>query len=320
MLVTGVIGGVAGFTRVERRLVERGNRVVIVDPYRLSLDSADVSFDALARRIEAVLDARGVASARVVGHAHGGGVALRLAARAPRRVTALYLVNVGALDGNRSPMFSSAMRFAPLITRLPGGRGFVRRRILNGIRENSGSRDWIDEETARAYADPLLDHIGRVVDMAQRLGESEEPEPLAAVVTRVRAPVTLILGALSCPASPTPAELAALAPLGALVQIHRVPGSCHFPHEEAPEMVVRILTAARTVGVRPRPDAAVRFASSENTPDGVADRLLDALGGAAAPERFQLDLVGEREVGEELALHLARRLAAEHQEHRLLVQ
>jgi anaerobic glycerol-3-phosphate dehydrogenase len=53
VFVSGLVGGVAGFTRVEQRLVQAGRRVVIIDPYQLSLDSADVSFDALARRTEA---------------------------------------------------------------------------------------------------------------------------------------------------------------------------------------------------------------------------------------------------------------------------
>jgi len=246
VLLTGVIGGVAGFRQIERRLVEQGNRVIIIDPYRLSLDSSDVSFAALARRVDAELGIRGVVGATIVGHAHGGGVAIRLAADSRGRARELFLLNVGALADNRNPVFSSSIRLAPIITRIPKGRSFVRRRILDGIRENSGQSEWLDDSAARAYSDPMLDNIGKVVAMALRLGEAREPEPLTAVIARIRVPVTLILGALRCPASPGAEELAAFDPLGKLVRIHKLAGVCHFPHEEAPDELLTHLVRRRT--------------------------------------------------------------------------
>jgi len=81
VLISGMVGGVAGFRRLASML-ESDSRVVIIDPYRLVVDSADVTFTALARYVDTVLGELGVDSARVVGHAHGAGVALRLAAPA----------------------------------------------------------------------------------------------------------------------------------------------------------------------------------------------------------------------------------------------
>ena len=246
VLITGVIGSVAGYRKLESRLQQLGKRVVIIDPYLLSLDSGDVSFDALARRTDAILAAHDVRSAHVVGHAHGGAVAIRLAANAPDRVSELFLLNVGAIADNHSPVFASSMRFVPLITRLPRGRDYVRRKIIAGIRENSGRADWLDEHAASAYADPILDNIHRVIAMAHRLTKATEPEPLSRVVGRIHVPVTMILGALSCPASPGKEELAALEPLGSLVRTYRVPGTCHFPHEEAPAEVMQQLLLSRS--------------------------------------------------------------------------
>jgi len=74
VLLTGLVGGVDGFRRIQRLLVAQGYRVVAIDPYQLSLDSADVTFAALARRVRGVLTERGVTVAHIVGHAHGGGV------------------------------------------------------------------------------------------------------------------------------------------------------------------------------------------------------------------------------------------------------
>ena len=72
VLISGMVGGVAGFRRLAS-LLEPENRVVIIDPYRLAADSTDVTFDALARYVDTVLGELGVDSARVVGHAHGTG-------------------------------------------------------------------------------------------------------------------------------------------------------------------------------------------------------------------------------------------------------
>jgi pimeloyl-ACP methyl ester carboxylesterase len=245
VLLSGVLGGVSGYRGIERRLLALGHRVIIIDPYLMSIDSADVTFDALARRVNAQLDARHVMAARVVGHAHGGGVALRLAANYPTRVVQLFLLNVGALAGNHSPVFSSSTRLASIVTHLPGGKRFVRGRIVAGIRENTVNSDWLDDAAAHAYTDVPLANIAGVLQMVTRLGDSQEPDSISVVVARIRIPVTLLLGAETCPASPGPAELEALQPLGTLVRTVRIKGTCHFPHEEAPEVVMAYLTQRR---------------------------------------------------------------------------
>lgn len=242
VMVSGVIGGIAGYRGIERRLLQLGHRVVIIDPYLMSIDSADVSFDAMARRVNAQLELRGVTASRVVGHAHGGGVALRLASNAPDRVSEVFLLNVGALAGNRSPVFSSSMRLIALVAHIPGAKRLLRRRIVAGIRENTGNSDWLDDATAHAYADTPLAHLGGIVGMGVRLGKSEEPEPLALVLSRIKVPMTLLLGALTCPASPGADEMTALKPLGMQVRVVKIEGTCHFPHEEAPAVVMDFLT------------------------------------------------------------------------------
>ena len=252
VLLSGMVGGVKGFGRIEALLLERGYRVIAIDPYQLSLDSTDATFAALARRVDRVLEERGVASARIVGHSHGGGVALRLAANAPRRVEALYLLDVGAMETQQGVVFSSAMRLVPLIARLPGGRGFIRDRFLSGLRQNSGTHAWLDSATQRAYTEPLLNNIGRVIAMAMRLSRAEEPEPLSSVMDRLDAPVTVLLGAVANPSEPDAAEIGRLAMLKSPVHIAHLAGVGHFPHEESPREVVRFLVIPRTVAALPR--------------------------------------------------------------------
>lgn len=241
VLLSGLVGSLAGYEALEAALLQRRVRVVVVDPYRLSLDSADVSFAALARRVDALLRGLGVSHAHLVGHAHGGGVALRVASSYPERVDALYLLDAGALAASQTHVLGLALRLAPLIARLPGGRDFLRRRMVNGIRDNAGRCDWFDRTAQDAYVDPTIAHIGSVVAMANRLSTSQEPESLSVVVSRLRAPVLSIVGAVPHPSGPAPEEFTALAPIGDRLRVVRLPGVGHFPHEEATAAVVALL-------------------------------------------------------------------------------
>jgi pimeloyl-ACP methyl ester carboxylesterase len=248
VLLSGTVGGVPGFRRLESRLLSRGARVVIVDSYRLSVDSADVSFTALARRLDGLLGKLDVTGARVIAHAHGAGIALRLAANAPHRVADLTFLDVGALSIEYSPVLAASLRLAPLIAHLPGGRSFLRSRFMKGLRENSGRDAWIDAATERAYTEPVIRNLDRAVAVATRIARAREPEPLPDVIARVHVPVTLLLGTVPRSAAPNDRELELLAPLGARLRIERLPGVGHFVHEEAPEVVVELVQPRRVRG------------------------------------------------------------------------
>src|ERR1051326_3541546 len=195
VLITGMVGGVAGFAQLDSLLLARGYRVLRIDPYELSLDSTDVSFAAMARRVDAVMAGDGGGRARSVAHSDGAGVALRLASSSPDRVEAMYLLDSGALPCNGGPTLSASLRFVPLITRFPGGRGLVRDRFVDGLRRNSGRSEWLTPERQQTYTTPVLNDIDRVVAMAFRLARSAEPESLIVVVGRVHAPTLVIVGA-----------------------------------------------------------------------------------------------------------------------------
>jgi len=252
VLVTGMVGGVTGFHRLETLLVARGYRVIVIDPYRLSIDSADVTFTALARRVDVVLDEYHVVGAAAVGHAHGAGVLLRVAGMFPSRISRLYFLDAGALAVNRGPVLSGAMRLAPLVMHLPGGRGLVRDRFVGGLRRSAGRQEWLTEDVQRAYTEPVLGAIGRVVAMAGRLASAQEPESLVAVVARVHTPITVVLGDAPHEAGAGPEELTALCPLGSLLRIERLAGVGHFPHEEAPDELLQYLIPSAAVAALAR--------------------------------------------------------------------
>jgi len=242
VLISGMVGGTAGFDQLASRLLAKGYRVLRIDPYQLSLDSSDVSFAAMARRVDAVIEHYHIRRARIVAHSQGAGVALRLAANYADRVEALYFLDSGALAVNSGPTLSASLRFVPMLTRLPGGRSFVRQRFVDALRRSSGSATWLDAERQRAYTQPVFDEVDRVVAMAFRLAHATEPESLATVVARVRAPLVVVIGAAPHEADIGTEELEALAPLGSLVKIRRLVGVGHFPHEEAPNELVAIVT------------------------------------------------------------------------------
>ena len=284
VLVTGMVGGVAGFRRLQDRLLERGHRVLIVDPYYLSIDSADVTFAAMARRVTVVLARHNVESAHLVGHAHGAGVILRLAAASPERALDLCFLDVGALPANRGPVFSTSLRLVPLISRLPGGKGLIRRRFVAGLRRSAGRHEWLDSTTERLYTEPLLANIDRVVDMAQRLSRATEPESLETLIARIRVPVTVLLGDAPHIAGASAEEIVALEPLGALLRIERLPGVGHFPHEESPDDVTRLLlTLPSTTAQRAPPVPTREIAESARRSREPALRREPAGSAGAAP-------------------------------------
>jgi pimeloyl-ACP methyl ester carboxylesterase len=246
VLISGMVGGTAGFRQLDGLLMAKGYRVLRIDPYQLSLDSADVSFAAMARRVDAVIGEYRIRRARVVAHSQGAGVALRLAATYPDRVEALYFLDSGALPYNRGPTLSASLRLVPILTRLPGGRSLVRQRFVDALRRSSGRSNWLNAERQHAYTQPVLDEIDRVVAMAFRLARAAEPESLQTIVSRVRAPLVVVIGAAPHEADIGAEEIEALAPLGALVQIKHLAGVGHFPHEEAPNDLVSVLIAPLT--------------------------------------------------------------------------
>lgn len=241
LLLAGVVGGVGGFRALEGELLQRGHRVVTIDPFHFALDSADVTFSALARYMGTVLDRLDVHTVRVVGHSNGAGVALRMAAQMPERVSALYFLDAGALAANKGQVLSGSIRYVPVLMYIPFMRHVVRNKLVNGIRDNMGQREWFGQSKQHEYVDPMLDHIRRVVKLAIRLGEAKEPEALTETMARVRVPIVAILGDAPHASGPAADEFVALQVLGPRLRVIHLSGVGHFPHEEATSVVARYL-------------------------------------------------------------------------------
>ena len=90
-----------------------------------------------------------------------------------------------------------------------------------------------------------------------------------AIVQRVKVPVTVLLGDVPHPAEPDSSEITALASLGDLVRVERLPGVGHFPHEEVPGDVAAYLKAG-TVAEGWRNDAPRSFVPRAYAPRSYA--------------------------------------------------
>jgi pimeloyl-ACP methyl ester carboxylesterase len=240
VLLTGIVGGEGGMTRLATKLRAAGEHVVVIDPYKESLDSTDVSFAALARRVDRILDTARIERAHVIGHAHGSAVAMRLAASFPDRVAHLYLLDAGAIAISKTKVFSGSIKLIPYLVRIPGGRSLVESRFGSGMRENIGQKHWFDKPTRRAYVSLIID-VPKAIPMASRLAQAKEPEDIKTVVARLNMPVTAIIGGFPHPAGPLSVEFDLLRPLGNRFRSITLPNIGHFPHEEAPDDVVRIV-------------------------------------------------------------------------------
>lgn len=163
----------------------------------------------------------------------------------PHRVANLVLLDAGAFRTAKSPNMSIAVRLAPYLVRVPGGRSLIRNYIAKGLREHSGSHEWLTPATERAYVEPLVDNIDRAVAMAGRMCAAREPEDVTAVMLRVRVPVRVLLGGMPHSSGPDAGDVAALDPLGALLRVDSLPGVGHFPHEETPDAVAAIVLGER---------------------------------------------------------------------------
>ena len=245
VLLSGLLGGLPRLAPTADALVARGFRVVTIDPYRLSAQAQDVSFHGMAREVERALERIGMTSAVVVAHAHATGIALRLAANAPHLVDELVLIEGGLLHTTRSAGVSRAMQVASLIARLPGGQALIRASLASGIRANSGDARWLTEAAAREYTDGLLKELPAVARMADRLANAHEPEPPEALLPRLRARILMLVGAAPHDFAPNAKEIDPLSALPA-ARVRRIEGVGHFVHEEALQLVVREIEAARS--------------------------------------------------------------------------
>ncbi len=170
-----------------------------------------------ARDVTAIMDALGVQQAVLAGHSYGGGVALRVALRAPERLLGLVLVDAFALSSQVPTSFSWAKApglgefiFSTLFTELPGekyllafhdGQRFANALVLDEVRslqERPGSV-FAELQTVRAmdYETVQADYPAAVAALPRVVvwGEKDRVTPLPqgkALAAALDAPLVVI--------------------------------------------------------------------------------------------------------------------------------
>ncbi|MEV4508499.1 alpha/beta hydrolase [Dactylosporangium sp. NPDC049525] len=192
-------------------------RVVAVEPFT----GGDLSVDGQARQLAALLEGQGDAPCVVVGHSHGGLVALSLAVQRPELIAGLVLLDVPLL---LPPLARVLARLPLALLRTPLRKPLLRRFFRTTFREADGSA-WRAEVLARLDRVPA--HVVRAVvggtftyDSTSRLRALAVP----AVCVRANIPVRLDR-------------------LPAAVRRVEITGVGHWPHVHAPEATHRAVEA-----------------------------------------------------------------------------
>jgi pimeloyl-ACP methyl ester carboxylesterase len=224
-------------------LMPGGHRLVVLD--LLGYGRSDppaarpLTLQAHAQRIVALLDALGVASACVVGHGVGGGVAQSLALHWPARVARLALVSSIGFGGWATRDVVLARATLPITRRLPPAwlLSMVRTELERGsadpLRASHSIDKYLRPFAASDGRDALVRHI-RALDARETAG-------LAARLHEISCPTAVVWGGQD-PFLPTALgrRLADAIP-GATLEV--VPGARHFLPEDAPRQVADSLAA-----------------------------------------------------------------------------
>jgi pimeloyl-ACP methyl ester carboxylesterase len=258
VLIPGLFGSAFGFRRVSALLVEAGYQALVVEPLGIGWSSrpahADYSLGAQAHRIAAVLDSLGVSNAVVVAHSMGAGIAFRLAYQRSDLVAAAISLDGGPWEAAMSPGLKRALQWAPLM-RLFGGTGLVRKKIREGLVQDSYDPAWVTGSVIEGYTAGAARDLGATLRAFQGMAHSREAEPLASHLAEIRCPVIVLTGAAERPNRLTADEGRLLAERIPTLRIDTVARSGHRVQEERPDAVLAAVVSLR-----------VRLAASHEQP------------------------------------------------------
>lgn len=205
-------------------LAAAGNRVVAVDlPEFGEAETGELApWDAVLE----TLDALEIEHAVLVGSSFGGGVALRAAALAPAKVSALVLVSARPFDAEPSPRLAAAWSAEEAAL----ARGDLDAAVQAVVEA------WTLPDAPSALRDQIAEMQRRAYALQLDVSEPEVDDPLAGPSDLGRLgelPVLILVGEHDMPDfSEAAAELAALLPHAERATI---PGAGHLAPLEAPE-------------------------------------------------------------------------------------
>ena len=235
-------------------LLPSGRRLVVVDLLGHGRSdppgSAGLSLSAHAARVVALLDALGIASACMVGHGMGGGIAQALAVTHPARVSHLALVGSIAFGDGLLRDLTVARALLPVLRHLPPAwlLSMVRGEMERGYADPSRAAHALD-----GFGRPFTTAAGRDVLRRHLLAlDRRETRALGARLHEIPAPTAVVWGADDPLVRPGLGRRLAAAIPGATLDV--VPGARHFLPADAPrplaDAIERLLARPTSPGAR----------------------------------------------------------------------
>lgn len=227
-------------------LMPAGHRLIVLDLLGYGRsdppESRPLTLRGHAERVIALLDALGVASACIVGHGVGGGIAQALAIDWPARVSRLALISSIAFAGWTTRDVVLARATLPITRHLPPPW------LLSMVRTEL-ERGYADAVRATHSIDKYLRPFATVP------GRNTLARHISALDARETAALSPRLGSITCPTAVVWGAHDPLLPVslgrrladaipGATLDV--VPGVRHFLPEEAPRQVADVLAGLLT--------------------------------------------------------------------------
>ncbi len=195
----------------------------------------DLSVDAMAADVLALMDARGVARADVAGWSMGGFVAQELAARAPRRVRRLVLLSTD--HGGPQSVPAAPDVWAALTDH--GGTPREQATRLLGLLFPAGLAARLDAQVGDLVAQARAALAPATLDAQERAMARWHAEPADARLRAISAPVLVAAGAEDVVIPPANARLLAQALPGARLELFD--GGGHAFMAQEPERLASLL-------------------------------------------------------------------------------
>ena len=242
VLLPGIFGAAFGYRTITGPLVERGYRVIVVEPLGYGWSghpkTADYSFTAQGERVALALDQLGVSRALFVAQSSGAAIAFRLAILRPGLISGLLSIDGGPAESAATPGMRKAFKFGGGLVKFALDESKLRHDVRREIVKNSGDTTWVTDAVIRGYTAGQTADMNGSIDAFQRMSKSKEEASLADRLHECVMPVRLLVGTVSHPAEVTHDQRELLLAKLPDFKTDSVPGSGQYIQEEQPAAVL----------------------------------------------------------------------------------
>ncbi|MBD3220064.1 alpha/beta fold hydrolase [bacterium] len=240
VMVAGLSGCAYSYRNVSPLLNEAGWRTIAIDPLAAGMSSrpegALYTLTAQAERLAAVADSLGVHEAVWVAQGVHASTVYRVAIARPDLVRGIVSLEGGPIESVATPGVRTGLKLAKLVSGL-GGKGLIRDRLADGLRDASGDDSWVTRTTVRKYFRGAMRDMDGTLDAFLAMTRQAEPTPLIPELSRIEVPVLLLIGESDHEGGLAPEELEAMHAHLTDLTVEHVPGAGHFLMEERPDVV-----------------------------------------------------------------------------------